>query len=966
MVQQNRVLRVPLWVMVGLMIVVAGRRAGAGVVVSSSSVHSDGFGAGEALDGDRGTRWASQLFDGKAQWWQVDLGKSVAIRNVILHWEAAYAVEYQVQVSGDGKNWETLHHQKQGKGGKETISGLKGEGRFLRVMCLRPGTHGLFSIWEVELPDEGPAGAIAEARRQAAEEGRRRMGRALAAVGAEEIIFAGRNLGNDGHWYANFAYYARDVQRKAYGKPGGKLYRLNLRTGECQALVDDPAGAVRDPQVHYDAGKILFSYRKGSSENFHLYEINVDGSGLRQLTDGPFDDIEPTYLPDGGIAFCSSRCKRWVNCWLTQVATIHRCDADGRNIRPLSANLEQDNTPWVLPDGRILYQRWEYVDRSQVDYHHLWTMNPDGTNQMVYFGNMHSGTVMIDAKPIAGTEKVLATFSPGHGQREHEGPFYVVDPLAGPDDQKRAVRVGSGSGRDPWPVSEEVVLYARGKAIRLTDKGGMDVELYADPKLELHEPRPLVGRARERVIPARVDLAKATGRLVLADVHIGRNMEGVRPGEIKKLLVVESLPKPINFTGGMDPLTYGGSFTLERIVGTVPVEADGSAYLELPALRSFFFVAMDEKNSSVKRMQSFLTVQPGEVTSCVGCHEQRTATMNPAANLMALRRPASRIEPIEGIPEVFDFPRDIQPILDRHCVSCHDYEKRDAAHGPRAGGVILTGDRGPMFSHSYYTLTVRKQFADGRNEARANRPPRSIGASASAIMKKLNGEHYGAKLSAHEVDMIRYWIEAGATYPGTYAALGTGMIGGYDENYQVETDEAWPASKAAAEAIGRRCASCHQNQLSLPRTLSDENGVSFWRPGWDDPRLNRSRHLVFNLSRPEQSLMLLAPLEVKSGGLGRCVKSDGKSAGVFESKGDADYQKILAMCVAGKERLGQIKRFDMAGFRPDPAYVREMQRYGILPAMMVEGQEIQVYETDRAYWRMFWYSPFGGGRGNAE
>ena len=127
---------------------------------------------------------------------------------------------------------------------------------------------------------------------------------------------------------------------------------------------------------------------------------------------------------------------------------------------------------------------------------------------------------------------------------------------------------------------------------------------------------------------------------MLADIYDGRNMAGVKRGEIKKLLVLESLPMPIHYTGGMEPISYGGTFTLERIVGTVPVEADGSAYLELPALRSFFFVALDENDLSVKRMQSFLTVQPGETTSCVGCHEQRTQT--PRARRHAARRRVRR------------------------------------------------------------------------------------------------------------------------------------------------------------------------------------------------------------------------------------------------------------------------------------------------------------------------------------
>src|SRR5690606_1705292 len=265
------------------------------------------------------------------------------------------------------------------------------------------------------------------------------------------------------------------------------------------------------------------------------------------------------------------------------------------------------------------------------------------------------------------TDKVVAIFSPGRGNREHDGRITVVDPRHGPDDLGAARSITRESNyRDPWAFTEDLFLAAQGKRIVLLDGEGRTGELYrvrADEEaalLECHEPRPLISRKRERVIADRVDERQATGTVVVTDVYQGRNMAGIERGEIKKLLVLESLPKPINFTGGMDPLTYGGSFTLERVVGTVPVEPDGSAYIELPALRALFFVALDENDLAVKRMQSFLTVQPGEVTRCGGCHEQRPKAAPASASLRALRRPPSRIEPIDDCPDVFDFPRDIQ------------------------------------------------------------------------------------------------------------------------------------------------------------------------------------------------------------------------------------------------------------------------------------------------------------------
>jgi Hydrazine synthase alpha subunit middle domain/WD40-like Beta Propeller Repeat len=775
----------------------------------------------------------------------------------------------------------------------------------------------------------------------------------LETMGAhEEIIFACRQEGLDGHWYANFGYYAEGNDRKAY-RARGQLCKLNVRSGEVIVLVDAPEGTVRDPQVHYDGYKILFSYRKSGTEHFHLYEINADGTGLRQLTDGPHNDIEPAYLPDGGIVFCSDRCNRWVNCWLTQVAVLYRCDEDGTNLRPLSSNNEHENTPWPLPDGRILYQRWEYVDRSQVHYHHLWTMNPDGTGQMVFYGNMHAGTLMIDAKPIPNTEDILAIFSPGHGMREHTGDVTIVSPKMGPDDPAAARRISKTNDfRDPYPLSKDYFLAAQKDRLILMDTQGQSWPIYhlpaalAQQEVTLHEPRPLRPRSTERIIPPRVVPQDTTGTLVLNDIYNGRRMEGVEPGEIKKLLVLESLPMPIHYTGGMDPVSFGGTFTLERVVGTVPVEPDGSAYMELPALRSFFFVALDENDNSVKRMQSFLTVMPGETTSCVGCHEQRTNTpaSRSTSNLLALERDPRKVAPITEIPDVFDFPRDIQPILDKHCAECHDYDKRK-------GGVILTGDHGPMFSHSYYTLTYRREFVDGRNDPKSNLAPRSIGAVASPLMKKLAGDHHDVQLSPQEIKMIRYWIESGAPYPGTYAALGNGMIGGYYENRQVNTDWEWPETKLAAEAIERRCASCHTGETVLPRNLSDEREVSFWRPAPDDPRLRLSRHLMFNLTRPEKSLMLLAPLATEAGGYGAC------EGAVFANKDDADYQKLLAMCRAGQVHLEHIKRFDMPDFVPPAPYVREMKRYGILPSDLADETTVNGYHTDREYWRSLWYTP---------
>ena len=454
--------------------------------------------------------------------------------------------------------------------------------------------------------------------------------------------------------------------------------------------MDDPLGAVRDPQVSYDGRRILFAYRPGGSHRFHLHEIGIDGSGLTQLTSGDDDDIEPTFLPDGRIMFCSTRCDRIINCNLVQSAVLFVCDADGKNIHQISSNNETENTPWPLPDGRVMFTRWEYVDRAIGPFKALWTVNPDGSGVMTYFGNMNPGHY-IDAKPIPGSDKVVA-IQGTHTGREHAGKLAVLDVKRGPDDKRSVKTIAGGHNyRDPFPLGRGEFLVARKGQLLITDEQGNEDVVFQLPDEDLakgywcHEPRLLRARDREPVVASRSDRSRPTGQLLLVSAHEGRNMEGVRRGDITSLLVLEVLPKPVNFSGTADPIGFDHTFNLFRLLGTVPVETDGSAWIELPAMRSLSFVALDKDGRAVKRMQSFVTLQPGEVTGCVGCHEQRTTTAAmPSQDLIAMRHGPRHIEPITGVPQVIDFPRDVQPILDRHCIACHDYDSTQRG-GPRAG-----------------------------------------------------------------------------------------------------------------------------------------------------------------------------------------------------------------------------------------------------------------------------------------
>ncbi len=789
----------------------------------------------------------------------------------------------------------------------------------------------------------------------------------------QEVVFAVRGRSRDYHWYANFGYYCMTgdncfpkgyTDKKPYGAGPGRLCALNLRTGNVRTLLEDREGGVRDPAVSYDGKRILFSYRKGGTDHYHLYEINADGTGLRQLTDGDVDDIEPIYLPNGDIVFESSRCYRWVPCWVSQVAITYRCDADGGNIRCISTATDHENTPWMMPDGRVLYMKWEYVERHATTFHHLWTFNPDGSGAMIYYGNTPTpgNVAMVDAKPIPGTDDVVATWSIRHGcvGPDHSGHIMRLSPARGPDARQAERRVdrcpppGTKAPwwRDPYPISDDCYLVAALRSLYVMDGRGRFEEIHTldgEGHTWLHEPRPLVARPREPIIPDRWDDDATHGEMILADLFTGRNVAGLGDVEIDKLLVLEVLPKSISTGWSEDAISLGSTFFLERVLGTVPVEEDGSAYFRVPAMRPVFFAALDGKGRVVKKMHSSVSVVPGETLSCVGCHEQRTRTGLPiAANtLRAVRRSPSEIEPFQGVPEIFDFPRDIQPILDKHCVSCHNYDKH-------AGGVALTGDRGPIFSHAYYNL-MRSEQVRNNGQGPGNRGVYEIGSGASPLMDKIDGSHHDVTLSKRERRMIRLWIDSGSVYAGTYAALGSGSL--YMGTHAGPRYD-HPQLRLPLDVLESQCWSCHVSKRDIQRAAKKN------RQPW--PRDKRGDSWI-NLTRPEKSLMLLAPLAKKDGGLGLCRRreafgsqdqgSAAPPAPVFASKRDPHYRKLLASIRAGKATLDRIKRFDMPRFVPNAHYLREMKRCGALPTDWTPGEPIDPYRIDEAYYRLFWHVP---------
>ena len=363
-------------------------------------------------------------------------------------------------------------------------------------------------------------------------------------------------------------------------------------------------------------------------------------------------------------------------------------------------------------------------------------------------------------------------------------------------------------------------------------------------------------------------------------------------------------------------------------------------------------MALDDKDLSVKRMHSFTSLMPGESSGCVGCHEPRTdapAAIGPG-ELAALRRPARQIEPFAALPDVLDFQRDIQPILDRHCLECHNPRRRD-------GGISLAGDLGPTWSQSFFSLFAHRQVADGRNGL-GNSAPRTVGSSASPLLKKLDESHHQVKVTPQEWRTVWLWIESSAPYAGSYA----GLRNGHDQGLSGRAVDGVFAPNRPM--LTRRCGNCHDllhpaNEQGRP--LPFQPNLARHARGQkqplavferviveNDPLTKFSINLLLDFTHPELSPILLGPLARTAGGYESCGV-------VFKDTHDPDYQALLVAIAKSKSDLDAVPRYGSPGFKPNSQYVREMKRFGILPVSFDPAHDaLDVFKTDQAYWRSFW------------
>ncbi|MHC4474572.1 MAG: HzsA-related protein [Planctomycetota bacterium] len=608
--------------------------------------------------------------------------------------------------------------------------------------------------------------------------------------------------------------------------PGGRLLVLEglHPGGNLRKLAPEKPGSFWRPDLSFEADRVLFCYKAHDDKSFHLYEVNIDGTGLRQLTFGDYDDIDPIYLPDGHIIFSSTRANTYIRCMpYTYCYVLARCDSDGKNIYLISRNNECDWLPSLLNDGRVIYSRWEYHDKALWRIQSLWTVNQDGTGTVTFWGNQSVWPDhLTEARPIPGSSRVMFTGLAHHNW--FDGSIGILDQRKGlnfphgltkvtcdlawpecgeppldPHESPHYHACGQFTAyKSPYPLSEEDFLVSA----RTGGKEGkfklylMDVygnrELIYEGAHNVWYAMPVRRRKRPPVYadhvtwPGTGKNRKASDPGVLFSSDVYQGVPDMPRGKAKYVQVIQ-----------MDARTYStwtrdGRFSgpvvsivqddgVKRILGTVPIEADGSVCFKAPAGMTLHFQLLDEHYRALQTMRSFSGVMPGEVRGCVGCHELHSTTPANKTSI-ALRRGAVELtEPPWGTQSI-SYTRFVQPVLDKYCGECHQ------GSGEAREKLDLTLRPGfKVFKEPYVTLVGHAQFSradapkqegiagaimaenyDQRDPASyvTLRPMQHLSYTSKLIDIAMSGKHNGVKVDPLSLRKLIAWVDTNCPYRG--------------------------------------------------------------------------------------------------------------------------------------------------------------------------------------------------------
>jgi len=600
------------------------------------------------------------------------------------------------------------------------------------------------------------------------------------------------------------------------------LSRPRTQDPRLKTVYRPPGGRlVSEMDLHFDAEKIMFSM-PDNHKFWQVFEIDTDGTNLCQVSPDDQPDVhnfDSCYLPNGKIAYISTAPFQGVPCNASvNVGMTYLMDANGKNVRQLCFEQDHNFCPTVMNDGRILYLRWEYTDIPHVWARFLFTMNPDGTCQREYYGSGgYWPNAIFFARPIPGHPTKVVSIVTGH-HVGRVGELVIFDPALGRRATDGVVQRIPGYGKKvqpliqdklamecwpkflhPWPLSEKYFIVSckpRPRdlwGIYLVDVFDNILLLKEVEDYALLEPIPLRKTKRPPVIAERIDLKRKDALVYLEDIYEGPGLKGVPRGAVRKLRLFTYHFSYHRIAGINHRVGADGPWEPKRILGTVPVEKDGSAMFRVPANTPISIQPIDAEGKALQLMRSWMTAMPGEAVSCVGCHENQN-TGPPNRRTIASRRLPSEIEPWYGPVRGFSFKREVQPVLDKYCVSCHDGSKgADSVRIPDLRGeqgrffaykngvpkarIIygvpreeLVKKYGGVFEPSYITLRSFVRVGGLESDLRLLAPGEFC-ADTTELVQMLNKGHHGVRLDTEAWQRIITWIDLNAPCHGTWREI---------------------------------------------------------------------------------------------------------------------------------------------------------------------------------------------------
>ncbi|MDQ1255872.1 MAG: SUMF1/EgtB/PvdO family nonheme iron enzyme, partial [Candidatus Hydrogenedentes bacterium] len=605
------------------------------------------------------------------------------------------------------------------------------------------------------------------------------------------------NLGLTNNWNSNSSLpkngYDNRIAVLSPVSPDGKLTILYAPEG---------GRFVGDVDLHWNADTMLFSMPSEQGP-WRVFEMRADGTGLEELPligDRDVDNYDACYLPDGNLLFCSTASFTGVPCVTgsSHVCHLYRFDRATGHIRRLTFDQDHNWCPTVLNDGRILYLRWEYSDIPHYVSRILFTMNPDGTSQMAHYGsNSYWPNAMFYARPIPDSPTQFAAIVGGHHDVPRMGELVLFDTAKGRFEADGVVQRIPGWEKKvepiildglvqnswpkflhPYPLSSKYFLVssqldaASNWGIYLVDVFDNRTLIKEVDGYALLEPVPFRPTPLPPVIPSKVDEGRPDATVYVADVYAGKGLDGIPRGTVKQLRLFTYHFGYYDVGGQVNRVGFDGPWDVKRIMGTVPVEPDGSAYFRVPANTPISAQPLDENGQALQLMRSWMTAMPGEALSCAGCHEPSNTTPPPHVTLATQREP-SEIAPWYGPTRGFSFEREVQPVLDHYCIACHDGKPgqpepdlttRPAIHPP---GPDNGYQQGSIFTPSYLALWRFLRVPTIESDMHMLTPG-EFHAETMPLIQMLRKGHQGMQLAPEAWDRLITWIDLGAPAHGTW------------------------------------------------------------------------------------------------------------------------------------------------------------------------------------------------------